>query len=288
MEQDKLVGPVQRFAQTLLGRPVTDLDLPWAWGEYADEGIRFACFRTYEELVELSVQLSYERSRIGKPISSAQHILGCYHSAVRDLHALLAGLTAAQLNQAPGEKDWSLRHLLAHVLSTDLNFYVVVRYTLDGSRKGDHRPLVVPDEQWNAIAGIEDPELDVLFKGPADDLLGYQGRLRWRILAEFAGMSEEELALPSRFWESHDYPLRFRLHRIESHVRQHTIHAEKILAANGVPYDEIRQLVRMLHRGLAQAESALIGAEEVGADLVDEAARAIGARASDIAARLQN
>ncbi len=278
----QLKDSVDRFIRLLINRPDSDLERPWAWGEYDSEGIRFAFFRTYQELRDLAVRLIYERDASQHPLTSAQRILASYLAAFRDLQGLAVGITAEEMNQAPDEKEWPIRRVVAHSMITDVNFYVVVRYALDGYRTKDGRPPVTPDDQWNAIVGMADEPLQAIIDGPADGILAYHAGLCQRVLDEFAGITEEELGAPSRFWESYDLDLRFRLHRFESHLRQHTIQVEKTLAAIGVPRTEIGQLARMLYRGLADAEGSLIGAWQISEALVNQVSERIISRVDEI------
>lgn len=282
-----LIESVEKFTQVMIGRPDADLEQAWAWNEYDSEGIRFAFFRTYEELRELAVRIEAERAGSRRPLTSAQRILGRYQAAYRDLQSVLLGVAPDQMNQAPGGKEWTIRRVLAHVMSTDVNFYVVVRYALDGYRANDGRPRVTPDDTWNEIVGMEDDPLKALFDGSAEAILAYHAGLNQRILVEFAGITQEELSAPSRYWESYDLDLRFRLHRFESHLRQHTIQVEKTLAATGAARTEVGQLARMLYRGLADVEASLIGGGDTGAALVGEVAKSIAARADEVAALLK-
>ena len=83
---------VERFADLTQDVPDLDLDREWAWGAYESEGIRFAFFRTYEELRELAVRTAAERAARGRIASSAQRILYQYHTAYRGLEAALLGV----------------------------------------------------------------------------------------------------------------------------------------------------------------------------------------------------
>ncbi len=77
-------------------------------------------------------------------------------------------------------------------------------------------------------------------------------------------------------------PLRFRLHRFESHLRQHTIQIDKTLAAIGRAPTEVQRLNRLIYTALADAESQLIGAQAFFSPLVEQTAASISARASEI------
>ncbi len=48
----------------------------------------------------------------------------------------------------------------------------------------------------------------------------------------------------------------------ESHLRQHTIQADKALVALGLASGEVRRLVRLVYAGLAEVLGLLIGAGE--------------------------
>ncbi len=62
-----------------------------------------------------------------------------------------------------------------------------------------------------------------------------------------------QLARPS-LWAGHKVDVRFRLHRFASHLVEHTIHAEKLLAALSQPPTQAHPLVRRI--------SAVRGAHE--------------------------
>lgn len=97
-------------------------------------------------------------------------------------------------------------------------------------------------------------------------------------------VTDEELAVRSWFWESEPMPVQFRLHRFDSHLRQHTIQAEKTLAAVGGPPTEAGRLLRHIVNALAEAEGARIGAPDIAAGRWDETAATIAARADEVAA----
>ena len=94
-------------------------------------------------------------------------------------------------------------------------------------------------------------------------------------MTEFSQISEDEIDLPSFYWEDETYPLRFRLGRFESHLRQHTIQIDKTLAALGRLPNEPLRLLRMVYGALAEAESARLGAEDLDAEFVTDTAAKI-------------
>lgn len=100
-----------------------------------------------------------------------------------------------------------------------------------------------------------------------------------RARGAMARVADADLERPALFWDG-AMPLRFRLHRFEAHVRQHTIQVEKTLLAIGHPATEAERLVRLIHGALAGVESASVD----GVGGVDRAAVAssIATRVSDM------
>jgi hypothetical protein len=278
-----LARAVEQFADVTLGVSDSELDREWAWGAYDSEGVRFAFFRTYEELRELATKTAAERSARGTAPSTAQRILAQYHSAYRDLQAALLGIEAGQTERAPAEGEWSVRRVVAHIVGAEIGFFVVVRYALDRHRSGNGRPAEVPDEAWEAIIGEDWASIEAILDGPLAGIQSYHESLHERVLRECADIGEGELAAPSMYWEGHEMSLRFRLHRFDSHLRQHIVQIDKTLEAIGHSPNEARRLLRLIYAALAEAEGAIMGAREVSAELRREAADHIAARANEIA-----
>jgi hypothetical protein len=283
MFDTSLARAVERFAQVTQGVPDPDLDWEWAWGAYDSEGVRFAFFRTYEELRQLAARVATERSAHGPATSTAQRILAQYHAAYRDLQAVMLGVGAGESERAPAEGEWPLRRIAAHIVGAEVGFYVVVKYALDRHCSGNGRPAKISDEAWDALIGKDAASVEATLEGSLAGIQSYHQAFHERVLHEFAAVSEEELAVPSMYWEGYEMSLRFRLHRFDSHLRQHTVQIEKTLAVIGGSPNEARRLLRLIYAALAQVEGATIGAWEVGTVLRREAAEAIAARAGEMA-----
>ena len=286
MTDTTLAGAVDAFADLTQHLDDADLNQPWAWGSYDEEGVRFAFFRVFEELRTLAVQLEQDRQEAGLPPSSAQRILALYHSAYRDLYAAMRGVAAATLDTPPAEGEWPARQALAHIVGADAGFFTVLVNALNQLRAGVSNPVKMNLEVYEEILGMEATEEDNILEGPLPGIMHFHSVIHARILAELADIGEEELALPSVYWESGPLSLRFRLHRFEAHMRQHTVQIDKTLAALGHGPTEARRLLRMIYSALAGAEGVLIGAEDLGADRVRDTAATIAGYTAEITAVL--
>jgi uncharacterized damage-inducible protein DinB len=278
-----LAQSVEQLARVTQGAPDVELERAWAWGAYDSEGIRFASFRTYEELRELATKMASERAARGPALSLTQRILAQYHAAYRDMQAALLGTAPDELEQAPAEGEWPLRQIVAHIVGADVGFYGVIRYALERHRTGDGRPAKIPDEAWDALIGKDEASFQAILDGPFADLQTYHGEFHERALREFADVSEKELDLPSMYWEDQAMSLRFRLHRFDSHMRQHTVQIDKTCEGIGRRANEAKRLLRLIYAALASVEGATIGAWELSADPRRDLAATIAARADEIA-----
>ena len=277
-----LFDAVDNFTKAALAQTDPDLERPWAWGVFDSEDVRFAYFRTYEELRTLAVRTSAERDINRTAPTSARRILAQFHAAYRDLQAVLLRVDTATAERSPAEGEWSVRQALGHMVRADARFLAAVRHALDHHRAGDWNPGPIPPEVYPAVIGLVETEFDAILSGPLDKIQAYHAALHARILLDLDDITEEELELPVIYRENRPTPLRFRLHRFDSHLRQHIVQVEKTLAVVGQPQDEIHRLLRLIYAGLAEAEGAAFKAgEEVGGHW-HETARQIAAWAKDI------
>lgn len=255
-----LFQAVQDFASRTCSLSDRDLDRPWNWKGY-EEGVRFSFFRLYEELSQLAARLEANRAA-ENPQTTAQRILAQYHSAYRDLQAVLLGVNDALATQIPAEGEWPLREVLVHIIQADRGFFTISHFGLEQARKGAE-PFEMSEGIWNEF-WAQAPFAELSETGSLAQIQAYHAALHPRILAEFAGVGAEELQLPLKYWEEMPLPLEFRLHRFHSHMRQHTIQAEKTLEMLKQGPAEAKRLLRMIFTALAAVENTAIGAEGFG------------------------
>jgi hypothetical protein len=113
--------------------------------------------------------------------------------------------------------------------------------------------------------------------------MGYFDRLHGRVLRELGDITDEESFRPSIYWEKVPMTVQFRLHRFDSHLRQHTIQMEKALVVLAGSLSESRRLLRLIYAALAEAEGALLNAPDTGIELQQAAVEEITGRSEEIA-----
>lgn len=264
---------VERLVRASVHLTDADLDRPYAWEEYDEEGLRFALLAAHLQLRETTATVAAARLGAGKPFSEAQRILAQVHEAYRDLTGALAGTSEAEIDAKPPAEQWTLREILDHMLGAEAGFLAAIEAALDCARSG--KPSVRDEAAFKAKRRPpEDPS------GSRADALNALFRSHVTILRALDGVTDAELATPSHFWEDKGYPIRFRMHRFEEHLRQHTIQVDKTLVALGHPPTEAERLVRNLYTALAGLES--VSGAGVGTELLAECAGRIDAIAAEV------
>jgi hypothetical protein len=264
---------VEALVRATAGLSDEQMGAPWKWRDYDEEGLRFALLLTHHELRDLAVRLAGLRA----PRTQAQAILAQYHEAYRDLTAVLAVLRDGDLDRVPAAGEWPVRDVLDHLLGAEHGFLAVNRFALAGHRDGTYAGQTEDlfkrfRAQYAMAAGA--------VAGTVADIRNAFFVQHVRALRELDDVTDAELELPARFWESEDMPIRFRLHRFEEHLRQHTIQLDKTIVAIGSSPTEAHGLIRNVYNALAAVESE----PATGDDLRAGVARAIAERAAAITA----
>ncbi|MCI0550980.1 MAG: DinB family protein [Anaerolineae bacterium] len=283
MFNSELSRAIENFATLMLPLSEKDLEREWKWKDHDEEGIRFAFFVTLQELRHLTVTLSTLRP----PQTSAQRILGQYHASYMDLQAALLGLSQEDADKPPAAGEWSVREAYSHMLGAEINFTIAVRYALEQHRAGVWTNERISDEDESRLAGMTEAEYQALRKGPLRAMLAYHRTFHPEIITEFSKITNEELNLPSTFWEETRFPIKHRLHRYEAHLIQHTVQIDKTLVGIGQAPSESKRLIRKIYAALAEAEGMMIGAEKMDDAVIRAIASSIAERTREIEALIR-
>lgn len=258
----ELLAAVTHLADATQGMSDADLGQPYQWGAH-QEGVRFALLGAMHELRALAVRLAAERRRNGPVLTRVHHALAQYHAAFRDLDAVLVGVSDDEYDQLPAPGEWPLRYVYGHMVGAERNFFALVHYGLRRQRSDEELSPELPDGEANRLVGAFDEFRAIMEKGTRDQMSDFHTALHDRALAELAGISDEELDGPSVWWEQEPYTLEYRVHRMEAHLRQHTVQLQKTRDQLGKPATEARRLLRLVYAALAEAEASLIGAPDL-------------------------
>ena len=289
MTELNLTQAVDKFALITCHLSDDDLDREWTWRAYS-EGVRYAMFRTYEELRTLAAEMITERTAKGAPITTAHHALAQYHTAFRDLQAILIGLDESLVDRAPARNEWPLRVILGHTMAAEREFFARIWHAVQQHRRADFsedelpKPVeMTPEEVAEFVGSFEEFERTMNRLSLAG-ILAYYDSLHKRVLRELTDIKAFELEAESIWWEGMPFTVEFRLHRLDAHMRQHTVQIEKTLDMLGQSPTEPRRLLRLIYAALADVDRIIIGDWGVGKEQRRELAGKISVRADEIAA----
>lgn len=254
-----LATAVENFTQLILPLTEKDLEREWKWKDHDEEGIRFACFVTLQELRHLAVTLS----TLHPTPTPAHRILSQYHAAYLDLQAAVLGLSDDDADKIPSAGEWQVRKVYAHILGADFSFTAAIRYALELHRANKWTKDSIPESEYPRLYVLSENEYSNLMDGSLSNMLAYHWSFHQRIIEEFSNLTDQELDLPSTFWEATPFPIQHRLHRYEAHFVQHIIQIDKTLVAIGHAPSEAKRLIQKIYAALAEAEGWLIGAEKM-------------------------
>ncbi|MDX1615400.1 MAG: DinB family protein [Candidatus Promineifilaceae bacterium] len=281
MNEAGLAHTVEQLANTMQALSDADLDRDWVW-RYHAEGVRFALLGTYHELRDLAVALVTGRAEAGHPVTAAQHALGQYHAAFRDLQAVLLGVKEADFERPPAQDEWTLRQIVEHIIQADTLFFTLVHHARRQQQAGIE-PSRIKAEDWTALIGTEESLATLLETAAPTVILDFYETHHGRVLRELADLTDAELEAPSLYWEGESLPIRWRLHRFDAHLRQHTVQVVKTMDALGLERNEAKRLLRTLYNALAEVEAVLIGAWNFNLEAQRELAATIETRTLEIA-----
>jgi hypothetical protein len=264
---------VEALVRATVDLPDAEMDRPWVWREYDEEGLRFALLMAQHELRDLAVRLAAMRPA---PPTQAQRILGQYHHAYRDLTGALAGVRDEDLDRVPKEGEWPLREVIEHMLGAEYGFLGTVQYARDPDRPKDEDEAGDRWPTWRKEHGYAAPGS---LPGGIADVRNAMFEIHRRVLRELGDLRDQDLEKLAGFWDGLK-PIRFRMHRFEAHMIQHTIQVDKTLEWLGRAPTEARRLVRVLYRDLAAVE--MLSSDGFGQRERDEVARTINERATEI------
>ncbi len=244
-----------------VGLSDADVGREWRWGVYDEEGLRFALLMTHHELRELAVRLATARDH--EP-SQAARILAQYHQAYRDMTGVLASVRTRDLDRAPAEGEWPLRAVCEHMLGAEYGFLRVCRSGVMRLRVGNATEPT--EDEWSALSAPYAAERDAALKSlpsaTVEEIRDAFATIHIRNLRELNDIGDDEIDTPSWFWDG-AMPIRFRLHRFEEHLRQHTIQLDKTMLGISRPPTEAQRLVRNVYNALADVETEISKADEL-------------------------
>jgi hypothetical protein len=246
-----LYASVARFAAAAHSLPEWVLNNDgWSYDAYS--GVRYAFLHTTLELRRLAVELLHHRIAQGKAPSEAQHALAQHHAAFRDLESLLIGMNEDAYRRQPAPHEWPANVIVQHAHEVERYLFAAIRNALLNPQ-----PQPLDDAETAEVAG---EPLAIAVDLPRAEMWGEFARLHAKVQHELQGLTVEQLDVRSPAWEPEPWPtVRFRLHRFDAHLREHTNQLDKNLGLIEQRPNESKLLLRQMFAALAEVEGVCLG-----------------------------
>lgn len=236
---------------------IDDADLPrrWMWRDDPNgrAELRYGFYRTAELLDAAAGRVAAALEAAGTERTAGSRHLAQATAARWELHGALAGLSDADLDRSAGD-EWTLRQTLGHIVNVQRAYGSFTAWWHARAAEPDF-PAEVPDgvgegfpeEEADARGSLE--EIRLRLDAVIDTAAGRLGRF-----------DDDDLAVQAR-WAGYPVDVGFRLGRMASHLREHTVQIDKTLVLIDRQPREVDRLVRLVHAAFGRMEAAAFALE---------------------------
>jgi hypothetical protein len=277
---------IRRAVDDVLAIGDAALEQPWRWrpDDPHDEDVRYGIYRIHELLAEAATAIERGRaagSRAAEAAGPAAPPLAACGTARWELHGALVGLPVDAWDAEPGGGEWTIRRTVAHVIASQRGYGWTNAWFLSRADQPD-AGRYAPD----GVLPVE-PDEESEADGPVPDVIARFDGLVDQAIECLASLPAPAMSVPGR-WSDLPVTFDFRLGRLGSHIREHTVQVDKTVAMIGLPIREVDRLARLVLATYGRLEGLVVGrsreaidarldggrsAATILVDAVDEAAR---------------
>lgn len=248
---------VEAAGRRLLAVPDDRLEAVWPWRGHASEvDVRYGLYRSFELLEAARASAVEALASAGTSPGPAARLGSAATVARWSLHGLLLPLDDADLDRDPGNREWTIRQTLGHMLQSQ-QFYA--RFTAWWLTQAP-TPAAIPADALSDEVPSEIEES----AGSMSEIRVRLDRLLDLAMERLGGLDAVQVAVPAR-WSGGEVTVGFRLGRWASHIREHTIQIEKTLVMLDRPTTEVERLIRLILEAYGRLEETVFGLEAADA-----------------------
>lgn len=248
---------VEAAGRRLLAVPDDRLEAVWPWPGHASEvDVRYGLYRSFELLEAARASAVEALASAGTTPGPAARLGSAATVARWSLHGLLLPLDDADLDRDPGNREWTIRQTLGHMLQSQ-QFYA--RFTAWWLTQAP-TPAAIPADALSDEVPSEIEES----AGSMSEIRVRLDRLLDLAMERLGGLDAVQVAVPAR-WSGGEVTVGFRLGRWASHIREHTIQIEKTLVMLDRPTTEVERLIRLILEAYGRLEETVFGLEAADA-----------------------
>jgi hypothetical protein len=240
--------------------PDARLTDPWSWKGGSEEEIRYGFYRIAESFDLAAIDVAATMRAAGPERGRAADLCAPATAARWDLLGLLTPLPDEAWDADPGGGEWTIRQTLGHVIGSQRGYGVGTAWWQANPHPADDPALpFVPEAIFDGL-----PSDDAEAAGSPAEVRERLGFVLDQTTERLAGLPADRLGLAAR-WSGFAVTVGFRLGRMSSHQREHTIQVEKTLVMLDHRPTEVDRLVRHVLAAWGRAEASVYGSAEADA-----------------------
>jgi hypothetical protein len=233
------------------------LEAVWPWpGSTSEVEVRYGFYRMFELLESARAAVISTLAR-SSAVPAPGGRLGAAATVARwSLHGLLLPLTDVELDADPGNREWTVRQTLGHMLQSQQFYGSFTAWWLTQAPT----PAAIPPVDLTYAV----PSEEELSAGSVSEVRARLDALLDLAMARLGGLDETQVAVPAR-WSGGEVTVGFRMGRWASHIREHTIQVEKTCVMLDRPMTEVERLVRLIFEAYGRLEETVFGLDAAAA-----------------------
>ena len=241
--------------ERLLAIDDADLARRWLWrGDpkgWAE--LRYGFYRSAELFDAAAMRAAAALEAAGTERTAGSRRLAQATAARWEVHGATAPLSDADLDRPAGD-EWTLRQTLGHIVNVQRAYGSFTAWWHARAAEPGF-PAEVPEEVGEGF-----PEEEADGQGSLVEIGERLDAVVDTAAGRLARFEEDDLAVQAR-WAGYAVDVGFRLGRMASHLREHTVQVDKTLVLVGRHPREVDRLVRLVHAAFGRMEASVFGLE---------------------------
>jgi len=214
--------------------------------------VRSRLLRIATLMFQRRVELATTFAALGWQQTEAQRILGLAMESRGELRSIVLGVPDEYVDRAPAPEEWTVRQTLEHAHAVDRRYMLGIEYAVERV----HSPIELPLQR--PTAGMPAPAGDGSLTGGLASILTQLHMTRDEVAARLSGIADADLGAPSMYG-GHDVDVRFRLHVLAAHEREHTGQVARTLRALSFQQTEAQMILGQAEVARGSIEGMFIG-----------------------------
>lgn len=214
--------------------------------------VRSRLLRIATLMFQRRVELATTFAALGWQQTDAQRILALAMESRGELRSIVLGVPDEHVDRAPAPEEWTVRQTLEHAHAVDRRYMMGIEYAVERA----HSPIELPLQRPSS--GMPAPAGDGSLSGGLASILAELHMTRDEVVARLCGITDADLSAPSMYG-GHQVDVRYRLHVLAAHEREHTGQVARTLRALGFQQTEAQMILGQAEVARGSIEGMFIG-----------------------------